>query len=130
MRQAQLVVLAYLRIITMKNALKLSISAVEAAVSAALHKSNFSQQEIQLFKLACQLPPASGLVSINEFHAKNLNLQPGEHQVWFVTKGDPQSVFFDETTGLFGSCWGPDLDNGLYDDLGYRSIDPVEMYLV
>ena len=66
----------------------------------------------------------------DEFHAKNLNVAAGECWVWFVTQDDPQSIFFDEVSGLFGCCWGPDNETGGYTDLGYRSQDPVEMYLV
>ena len=74
--------------------------------------------------------PEKGLVRLDAFHAGISNLSPGEYEVWFIIRLDPQSVFFDENPKLFGACWGPEKETGHYTDLGYRSRDPVEMYLV
>jgi hypothetical protein len=84
----------------------------------------------QKFFSACLPIPEVGIVHLDEFHARLPNLHSGDYVVWFITKNSPQSVFFDESSGLFGCCWGPDQDSGEYADLGYRSDDPVEMFSV
>jgi hypothetical protein len=63
-----------------------------------------------------------------EPHISHLvSLPPGEHQFYFVTDDDPQSVFFDPNCNLFGCAWGPELPSLRYVDLGFRSKDVLEM---
>ena len=49
--------------------------------------------------------------------------------VWFITSGQPQRVFYDERTSLFGVAWGPDAQTSLYADLGFRTGDPIDAFL-
>lgn len=110
--------------------LRMSELLVRDTISAASETTTCSSEAKKEFENS-RLPfPTPGTINIDPFHAKNLNLIAGERWVWFVTQGDPQSVFFDESSGLFGCCWGPDQATGGYADLGFRSQDPVEMYLV
>jgi hypothetical protein len=103
---------------------------VREAVAASVAESNCAPADREKFLNACLPVPLPKSINVDEFHAANLGVAAGEHPVWFVVQGDPQSVFFDEETGRFGACWGPDRDRGTYDDLGFRSRDPVEMFLV
>jgi hypothetical protein len=73
--------------------------------------------------------PEKVIVELADFRAPLLNLQPGQHEVWLVVKGSPQSVFFDPSSSAFGACWGPDKDTGELVDLGFRGDDPFEMYI-
>jgi hypothetical protein len=110
--------------------LKMSSALVREFVVSKASASDRLLVDRERFLTECLVEPEAGLVKIDEFHARNLGFPPGDHRVWFITRGDPQSVFFDEIANLFGCCWGPDKDTGDYVDLGYRSQDPVEMYLV
>jgi hypothetical protein len=56
-----------------------------------------------------------------------LNLLPGERRVYFVSDSDPHSVFFDPQTRSFGCAWGPQVSDLKYIDLGFRSVDVLEM---
>ena len=103
---------------------------VRDAVSTASAKTSCSPEARKQFENSCLPLPLPGLINIDVFHARNLDLAAGERWVWFVMQSDPQSIFFDEASGLFGCCWGPDKETGGYTDLGFRSQDPVEMYLV
>lgn len=110
--------------------LKMSNQLVHDAVSEACAKTDCSPDARREFENARLPLPMPEKMTIDSFHANNLRVAEGERWVWFVTRGDPQSVFFDEESGLFGCCWGPDKVSGGYTDLGFRSQDPVEMYLV
>ena len=103
---------------------------VRDLVGAAVAASACSEIQRRQFLTASLPLPALGAVIVDEFHARNLALSPGSHTVWFITTGDPQSVFFIESSGSFGTCWGPDGTTGVYLDLGFRSRDPVEMFFV
>ena len=54
-------------------------------------------------------------------------LMRGTRTVYFVSRGEPHSVFFDPETQSFGCAWGPALPDGKYIDLGFRSEDVLEM---
>jgi len=110
--------------------LKLPANAVRSKVIEQVEYSKCSTASRSQFLSVCLPEPEPGLVRLDEFHARLPNQFPGTYAVWFITRGSPQSVFFDECVGLFGCCWGPDRDTGEYSDLGYRSQDPVEMSLV
>jgi hypothetical protein len=103
---------------------------VMEAVDNATKNSTYSLENCNQFSKARISPPILGAVNVSEFHAKNLGLPAGIHKVWFITQSTPQSVFFDEASGLFGACWGPDNVSDKYDDLGFRGPDPVDMFLV
>ena len=111
-----------------KNTLKMLGPLVLDVVSAAIKQSYFPPSDQRQFLESCLPLPLPGLITISEFHAKNLSVLPGTRSVWFITQNDPQSVFYDESSGVFGACWGPDGERGTYDDLGFRSRDPIEMY--
>lgn len=114
----------------MTDFLRLTAAAVAEKVAQALDASECAEADCQRFMKACLPTALPGIVYVDEFHAGNLGVQPGPRDVWFVTKDDPQSVFFDELTGLFGACWGPGREDSAYEDIGFRSEDPVEMLLV
>lgn len=57
----------------------------------------------------------------------SLDRLSGDYSVYFVTEGDPLSVFFDPISNCFGAAWGPELGTGRYVDLGFRSDDVLEM---
>ena len=99
-------------------------------IAEALLISEYSELDCKRFKEACLLTPEKDWISVDSFHAKNLNISAGTHLVWFITRMDPQSVFWDEHSGLFGTCWGPDPKSGNYEDLGFRSDDPLRMFLM
>jgi hypothetical protein len=84
----------------------------------------------QRFLEARLATPLEGEVQLQEYRAASAGLAPGKHAVWFVVKDDPQSVFFDPETQLFGACWGPEQGSGTYWDLGFRSGNPFKMYVV
>lgn len=96
----------------------------------ALLNSEYSESDCRSFKEACLHTPERDWVNVDSFHAKNLNIAAGKHSVWFITRMDPQSVFWDEHSNLFGACWGPDLKSGTYEDLGFRSDDPLRLFLM
>lgn len=101
------------------------------AVSNAIAASSCARGDVERFKAACLLDPLPGSVHVDEFNARNLGTTHGNHHVWFITSVEgPQAVFLDEGSGQFGACWGPDSATGCYIDIGFRSADPVEMYLV
>lgn len=77
----------------------------------------------------CLEEPKPCVILVDAFHANRLSIQPGPINVWLVTQGDPQSVFFDEATSRFGACWGPDSTDGSYSDMGFRTESPLEAYL-
>ena len=109
----------------------MSADGVRQAVSAAIAASTSAHADLERFKLACLPDPLPVLVHVDEFNARNLGTTPGDHLAWLVTNGGgPQAVFFDEDSGRFGACWGPDRATGDHVDIGFRSADPVEMYLV
>lgn len=110
--------------------LKLSSDAVCSKVAEQANTSTCTDESRRKFLSECLPVPEAGLVRLEEFQTRLPDLQPGIHAVWFITRNSPQSVFFDERSGFFGCCWGPDRDTGEYTDLGYRSSDPVDMYLV
>jgi hypothetical protein len=68
-------------------------------------------------------------VSLADFRAPFVGLPEGIYAVWLLLEDDPQSVFFDPATEKFGACWGPDVHTGEIVDLGFRSEDPLEMYI-
>lgn len=104
--------------------------ALRELVLAAVKESKCSPVEVADFLHECLPTPVSGVVTVDAFHARNLELDEGHRAVWFITQSDPQSVFFDIGSGRFGTCWGPERGTGIYQDLGFRSDDPVEMFLV
>lgn len=109
----------------------MSKDGVRQAVSAAVAASACAPADVERFRVACLLNPLPGLVHVDEFNARNLDTTLGDHLAWIVTSVDgPQAVFFDEASGQFGACWGPDRATGGYVDIGFRSADPVEMYMV
>ena len=107
----------------------MSPEAVNEIVRSGIEKSTLSNSVKARFASCCLIEPKSGLVWLDEFHARLPGHVPGSRVVWFVTQSDPQSVFFDERDGSFGACWGPARDGAQYVDLGYRSLDPVEMFV-
>ena len=108
----------------------MSPESMKDLVIEAISKSKCSHGDRERLLHDLLARPEKDLVTLDEFHAGISNLSPRQYVVWFITRLDPQSVFFDENTGQFGSCWGPEKETGQYTDLGYRSKDPVEMYLV
>jgi hypothetical protein len=110
--------------------LELTAESVRDRVSAAVAKSACQEKQRRAFLDASLSLPTQGTVVVDEFHAQNLAVCPGSHKVWFITMGDPQSVFFVEAGDLFGACWGPGRSDNAYMDLGFRSPDPVEMFQV
>jgi hypothetical protein len=103
---------------------------VQQRIADVLLKSEHSESDVERFQNACLPIPVKDWIVVDNFHAKNLDIPAGKHLVWFVTRTDPQSVFWDEYSGLFGTCWGPNLKSGAYEDLGYRSDDPLRMFLI
>ena len=75
------------------------------------------------------IAPVAGLIEVEPHIADVLNLQAGSRAVWFVTKHATQRVFVDDSSGLFGVAWGPDVTTGRYSDLGIRSDDPIDAFL-
>jgi hypothetical protein len=73
--------------------------------------------------------PVEQAVLLEAFRASHLQIAGGIRQVWFVVKDDPQSVFYDVQTNSFGACWGPDAIDGQYLDLGFRDLNPFEMFI-
>src|SRR5687767_12132616 len=107
----------------------MSVQDVLNVVTAAVNSSTAALPDRERFLSARLETPIRGVITTDDFHAKNLGTRAGKHEVWFVTMNEPQSVFFDESVGLFGSCWGP-AAAGEYENIGYRSGDPIEMFLV
>lgn len=112
------------------NTLKMSVQDVQRRVQDALERSECPAESKRIFELDRVPRPTPRMVELDEFHTRSPQLSPGLFWTWCVSEGGPQSVFFDEVSGLFGVCWGPDRETGGYMDLGYRSQDPVEMSLV
>ena len=77
--------------------------------------------------LAKRIQPIRRSVVIEPHVADRLGLPVGDHPVYFVSEDDPQSVFYDPATNLFGCAWGPQLPDLRYVDLGFRSEDVLEM---
>ncbi len=109
--------------------LALSVSDVKQAVVSALREASRRSERSGLdgFLSVCLAEPVPMRIRALA-NRSQANSEYVEQWVWFVTMGDPQSVFLDELSGQFGVCWGPDQHDGHYDDLGYRSPDPVEMF--
>lgn len=113
----------------MINTHSLSAAEVDRAVLAGLATSTNSPADQARFLAARRVVPLPCVVYVDEFCARNLASTEGEHLAWLITEDDPQSVFFDEATGQFGVCWGPAAGTNEYKDIGFRSGDPVDMYL-
>jgi hypothetical protein len=79
--------------------------------------------------LKARVAPEQGVVVVEPRHAERLGVTAGTLAVWFITRGDPQSVFFGVTVGKFGAAWGPERETGIDYDLGFRSDDPFEMFM-
>ena len=82
------------------------------------------------FVARCLALPEKVSVSLEPFRAPYVSLEPGIHEVWLVVRGDSQSVFYDPINKNFGACWGPVMETGELIDLGFRSDDPYEMYVI
>ena len=77
--------------------------------------------------LAHRVVPVARAVLIEPHVSLLLGLREGEHTVYFVTDDEPQSVFLDPATNLFGCAWGPEAHTLRYVDLGFRSEDVLEV---
>lgn len=75
------------------------------------------------------ITPELGVIEVEAHAAVMLNLEVGQHQVWFLTKPATQRVFLDEVSEKFGVAWGPDSATGRYVDLGIRTVDPIDAFL-
>jgi hypothetical protein len=112
------------------NGMNSTAELVHKRITEVLLKSEYSESDRLQFREACLQTPVKDWITVDGFHAKNLNISAGKHLVWFITRLDPQSVFWDEHSDSFGACWGPDLKSGTYEDLGFRSDDPVAVFLI
>lgn len=84
-------------------------------------------ESIRLRFIEKRITPFARPVVIESHVSQRVGIPEGDHTVYFVTDDDPQSVFFDPKTNLFGCAWGPEQASGRYIDLGFRSIDVLEM---
>ena len=98
-------------------------------VAQALDSTPITDELAARFKSCLLDDPEEANVTLADFRASYLKMKPGNYAVLLVVKDDPQSVFFDPNTGLYGACWGPDIYTGETIDLGFRSDNPAEMYL-
>jgi hypothetical protein len=99
-------------------------------VQAACDDSACSEADRQRFLSALLPQPIAQEVAIDRFQTSGLVQSQEKHPVWLVARNGPQTVFYDEKSGLFGCCWGPDRDTGEYKDLGFCGGDPVAMFLL
>ena len=98
-------------------------------VAQALDSTPITDELAARFKSCLLADPEETTITLADFRASYLKMEPGNYSVLLIVKDDPKSVFFDPNTGLYGACWGPDIYTGETIDLGFRSDDPVEMYL-
>ncbi len=75
------------------------------------------------------IEPREIQVSLADFRAPFVGLPEGIYSVWLLVEDSPQSVFYDPLTKKFGASFGPDIYTGENIDLGFRSDDPLEMYI-
>lgn len=75
------------------------------------------------------ITPELGVIEVEPHVSVMVNLEVGQHQVWFLTKPSTQRVFLDESSENFGIAWGPDSVTGRYIDLGIRTVDPIDAFL-
>jgi hypothetical protein len=105
------------------------INWIEAAFSNAAIQPCCKQETMNRAVSKRLLTPRSIQVSLADFRAPFVGLPEGIYSVWLLLEDDPQSVFYDPATKKFGACWGPDVHTGEIIDLGFRSEDPIEMYI-
>ena len=99
------------------------------AIANAVTSSKVQQDVVARFRQGVLAAPELISVFVDEPQARFLGRPPGNYEVWLVMKDDPQSVFYDPVSRLFGACWGPDIVTGRFVDLAVRSANPLEMYL-
>ena len=102
---------------------------IDEAFRAAIAKPCCKQDTLNLAVAKRLSVPKNIQVSLADFRAPFVGLPEGIHAVWLLLEDDPQSVFYDPATKKFGACWGPEIETGEYIDLGFRSDDPLEMYI-
>jgi hypothetical protein len=100
---------------------------IEARVAIAAQRQDSLEQKFA----ASYLSVAEEItVSLADFRAPFVGLEPGDHRVWLVIRTGAQSVFYDPKNRNFGACWGPEIGSGEWLDLGFRSDDPFQMYVI
>lgn len=88
-------------------------------------RSAYAADQLRKFREEQLFPPALESVHLDENIARGM--PAGWREVWFVTRGQPQSVFYEEETQLFGVAWGPIGKDSWYMDLGFRDTDPLDL---
>jgi hypothetical protein len=74
--------------------------------------------------------PSETEISVDEFHAAQVGLRVGTHRFWTVSVEGSSQVFYDEAKDTFGKADRIGDAQGVWVDIGHRSPDPFEIYLV
>jgi hypothetical protein len=102
---------------------------IEKQFQVAVVQPCYKQNTLDRVSEKKLLEPKEIQVSLADFRAEFVGLAEGVYSVLLVVEDSPQSVFYDPLTKKFGACFGPDVNTGEYIDWGFRSDDPIEMYI-